>query len=1402
MRQMRKLQILFILVLVFVALGSYTLLAWTPLPVEDDPLVRMPGSQPGQVTLESPNRCLNCHSGYDQAVEPGWNWQGSMMAQSARDFVFWACLTVAGQDSIWAIGRPNAVDICERCHFPKGWLEGRSDPPNASLMTGVDYDGVQCDFCHNLYDPFFQTTHDGTREGSDWTGYWDETNDSETPSQPAADATYTEDASLALAITLFNGGDFYDSNLPFSSSYTENGGGQYFVSPNGEKRASFADANGRHAMLYSRYHKSRYFCSTCHDVSNPALANLEDDPSQPLTSETQSAHSYFHVERTFSEFMLSDYGQQGGSAGLGPYAPDVFETSHPGNYVASCQDCHMPDGVGIGGDMNNAVLRPTDSTEHPESGQPVHDLTGGNAWVSYVLASASPGSPNYDATNEQLLDQGPASLTLDLSQGVGFDADALLAGAQRAQQQLLQAADIQNLAYDPGSGALSFRVQNRTGHKLISGFPEGRRMFVNVKIYSGGSLIYEVNPYDPTAATLKGLPPDYSPNSPPLGPNESYVDELVYEMHPSSTLTGEEETFHFALATGRYKDNRIPPKGFRVAEAAARLSEPVWHGVSDPDYFTTAEYGGGYDDVSLIDYGLSLPGADHVRVTLYYQTTSREYIEFLRDEINGTGNLTLPTTPGVPGPPDPASYIIQTDPFFDQLRAWGDTIWQLWDHNKGVEGAAPFEMSYADHIVPSLPEIRFESGSYRAGEIETSATITVSLSGTSEVTATVDYATADGTAVAPDDYAAASGTLTFTPGVTVQSFPVYMQDDELFEGDETVALSLSNPVSATVGTGAAELTIVDDETMPTLSVADAEGTEDGGPLTFAVSLSGPSAFAVSVDYDTADGTAVAPDDYAADSGTVDISPGATTGEIAVSPQDDAVYEGDETFQVTLSNPSGATVSDGQATGTILDDETAPQISFSLATYEAPEAAGTASITVTLTGETVFTATVDYETGGGTATAGDDYVSASGTLTFTPGTTEQAFPIMILDDSEDELDETVDLWLTGTTSATLDLDSAYLLILDDEGEPSLSIRDAEADETSGTMTFAVDLSFASASAVSVDYDTADGTAVAPGDYAAVTGGTLTILAGETTGYITIDLEDDLVYEGDETFQVTLSNPSGATVTDGVATGTILEDDPVPELSFESGGYQVGEVAGSATITVVLSGTTALTATVEYATTDGSAQAGADYLAATGTLTFTPGITLQTFLVPIQDDGLFEGDEALALSLSNPASATVVAGTAELLILDDDTAPELSFEPTSYAAVETEASATITVALSGETALTATVEYMTADAGAEAGSDYLAASGTLIFTPGVTAQTFAVSILDDELIEGDEAISLSLSSPVSATVGTGSADLVILDDDEVTFQIYMPLILRGGASSAAAPAVHRPGSAMPSSLARRR
>jgi len=613
-----------------------------------------------------------------------------MMAQAARDFLFWPAMTVAIQDSMWALGgNPNAADLCERCHLPGGWLDGRSDPPNASMMAADDFDGVSCGMCHSLTDPFFEDTYAGIREGSAWLTYWDETNTSATPSDQAAKKTLDRDRLESAVYSLFNGSPFFNANKPFSSNYKENAGGQFYVSTIDSRRASFADVftatsidpNAQHATLYSRYHKSKFMCGTCHDVSNAVLANLGADPTQPLPSETQSANSYYHVERTFSEFMLSAYAQPGGAPGVGPFSPQVFDTSNTSNTISKCQDCHMRDLAGRSANRQDlAVDRPSESIEHPHSGLPLHDLTGGNMWVATVLASAVSGSVNYDPVNAALLNGRANELTLNLTQGMGLDPAALLAGADRARQQLDLAASILNVNYQPSTGNLHFHIVNQTGHKLISGYPEGRRMFVNIKVYNaGGNLVYEVNPYDAGVGTIKGLPGGLA-----LGPNEEYLDELVYEVKPSSTLTGEQKTFHFVLADDRFKDNRIPPKGFDIAGAADRLVIPAWNGAEDPNFFNASEYAGGYDSVNLNNI---LPSqADQVVITLYYQTTSREYVKFLQDEINGTPQ-TLPA----------GAYIAQTDPFFSQLKAWGNTIWDLWLHNKDLPGAAPIQMAQSTY---------------------------------------------------------------------------------------------------------------------------------------------------------------------------------------------------------------------------------------------------------------------------------------------------------------------------------------------------------------------------------------------------------------------------------------------------------------------------------------------------------------------------------------------------------------------------------------------------------------------------------------------------------------------------------------------------------------------------------
>ncbi|UCD18069.1 MAG: hypothetical protein JSV44_03940, partial [Candidatus Zixiibacteriota bacterium] len=129
-----------------VLFGAF-MVVWAAVPTTINDFF-LPGSQPGQSgNLEHPDKCDNCHGGYDPTVEPAYNWRGSMMSQAARDPLFYACLAISNQDA------PESGDLCIRCHSPSGWLEGRSIPTDGSALNNNDREGVQCDFCHKLINP-------------------------------------------------------------------------------------------------------------------------------------------------------------------------------------------------------------------------------------------------------------------------------------------------------------------------------------------------------------------------------------------------------------------------------------------------------------------------------------------------------------------------------------------------------------------------------------------------------------------------------------------------------------------------------------------------------------------------------------------------------------------------------------------------------------------------------------------------------------------------------------------------------------------------------------------------------------------------------------------------------------------------------------------------------------------------------------------------------------------------------------------------------------------------------------------------------------------------------------------------------------------------------------------------
>jgi Calx-beta domain len=328
------------------------------------------------------------------------------------------------------------------------------------------------------------------------------------------------------------------------------------------------------------------------------------------------------------------------------------------------------------------------------------------------------------------------------------------------------------------------------------------------------------------------------------------------------------------------------------------------------------------------------------------------------------------------------------------------------------------------------------------------ATFTASLDIPSEQVVTVNYATADGTATAGSDFTATSGSLTFSPAVTTRTVNVPIVGDVLDEADETFTFTLSSPSNALLGTAQATGTILDDDPLPALSVNDAvvpEGDTGTTTMTFTVSLGAPGGRTVSVHYATADGTAIAPSDYAATSGDLVFAPGETTKSVNVTVSTDTWLELDETLTLGLSAPSNATIAVGSGLGTITNDDAIPGISIDDVTVpEGNVGTSTATFTLALSGPSGVPTTVNWATTDGTATAGIDYEAANGTATFGVGVTTQQVSVTVIGDTIDEPNETFTIVLTNPTNAGLQVLQGTGTIVDDDKTPttlSVALRKA-------------------------------------------------------------------------------------------------------------------------------------------------------------------------------------------------------------------------------------------------------------------------------------------------------------------------------------------------------------------------
>ena len=593
--------------------------------------IEQPGTQPGELTdnLVAVDDCTACHANYDAAVEPWYNWQGGMMAHAGRDPLFWATMAVAEQDF------DGSGDLCLRCHTPKGWLEDRSTPTDGSKLLSDDQNGVECGFCHRLTNP-----DDSEHMGVQNPPYL--ANDTDDPGSTPGEVKAYHGSGMASVLG------------------TRGVLGPYDI-PNPPNRHGATDQ--------SMFHRSVDFCGTCHDVSNPAVGDLAHNHGAQATADPVVAdgtpdspvdgkaafnnlpYKYGVVERTFSEYkagklsstLVADYAKLPAELQSGAIADArtaALAAGNDGNYADgtpryfSCQSCHMQPVVGQGAGFGDPPVR-TDL--------PLHDLTGGNYWVPEAIV--------------YLDGLGKLRLGGGLSQQ---QIDATLAAALRAREQLESAAGLRV------TGDV-LKVINRTGHKLITGYPEGRRMWLNMQWFdSKNDLLREDGAYGPLT---DGNSDPVTVIDPADGVTPKQVSSLldlddsntrVYEAHYGLTrqwaqqlhdlgypdnlviqydrLSGdpvlnlgqlrmqaagsEAMSFHFVLNNSVLKDNRIPPFGMAYEASRQRNILPV-----PPDQYD----GSAQEDFRYFDVVPLNPPAGAVRadIRLMYQPTSWEYIQLL-----------------------------------------------------------------------------------------------------------------------------------------------------------------------------------------------------------------------------------------------------------------------------------------------------------------------------------------------------------------------------------------------------------------------------------------------------------------------------------------------------------------------------------------------------------------------------------------------------------------------------------------------------------------------------------------------------------------------------------------------------------------------------------------------------
>ena len=677
----------------------------------------------------------------------------------------------------------------------------------------------------------------------------------------------------------------------------------------------------------------------------------------------------------------------------------------------------------------------------------------------------------------------------------------------------------------------------------------------------------------------------------------------------------------------------------------------------------------------------------------------------------------------------------------------------------------------------NTPTIDFNTSSSSGAESVSSKAITVDLSGPSGEIVTVDYAVTGSATGSGGDYTLENGTLSIAAGDTTGTIIIAnIVDDTTDETDETIIITLSSPSNASLGSDKVHTyTITDDDDQPEISfnVTTSSGSESISSTAITVNLSSASSNNITVNYAVSGSAIGSGTDYTLADGTLTINAGETSATIVISGIiDDLSSEGNETVILTLSAPNNATLGDDNVhTYTINDNDGTPTVAFSEITSNNLESVSSTSIEISIPFASEVDIRVDYTVTGTATGSGTDYTLDDGTLTINAGATTGTITISdIVNDSLDEIDETIIISLSNPANATLGTNVVHTVTIQDDDSPpdiDFDLTSSSGDEANASKAITVNLSAISSKDVTVDY-VITGTATGSGTDYALANGTLTISAGSTSGTIIIEnIADDSLDEENETVIITLSSPSNATLgSDSVHTYTINDNDSAPVVDFNTTSSSGVESVSSAGLTVNLSAASGLNVTVDYAVSGTATGSGTDFTLANGTLTINAGETSGTVTISnIVDDSIAEGSETVVVSLSNPSNATLGSDDTHIYTITDNDKPNIYFNTISSSGDESVSSASLNVDLSATYTQDITVDYVVTGTATGSGTDYTLADGTLSIIAGEKTGTILITdIVDDVVDEENETVIVTLSNPNNAILGTDIVYTYTINDND--------------------------------------